>query len=475
VSRNASCIRVVLSILALGLLILVRVLGLDAFGDTALKIGMVCGALIGITILVRSPVTFLALYYAGLILVREFPRLRIGPVYMTEAVIVLLLVRLVMFRKLGTVFETLRSQKLLLPLSGVLFMGFLSLVRGFQNGMLAARDSVTIFYCVIALIAVGILRSERQFARFIRWILIIGALLNVLLIVQLFTVGFGHSEMATPRLFGSRTSGFLFLVGSLAVTGYTARTHRSSKRLRYFGIGQYILVILMSGTRNVWIATLVTFMFWLMFFRKGALSTKSILVYSFVIILFASGVFLLSREQYAGGSMTVSYERALSSIVHIQKSSNAVNRLEWWKEATAITLRENPLWGKPFGSMTLFAEYDPKYDTMMKMAFHNSYVTIFYYTGLLGISFFMVLLYRFFRIGINYSRAGTTAEARKVSTALTLSFLFYCIIAIFNVILEGPQSAIVYWLIPGLILALGRLDWKHAEAVTASTGRGNGR
>jgi hypothetical protein len=109
------------------------------------------------------------------------------------------------------------------------------------------------------------------------------------------------------------------------------------------------------------------------------------------------------------------------------------------------------------------------------MAFHNSYVTVFYYTGLVGISFLMVLLYRFIRIGVSYSRSGTTVEARKVSTALTLSFLFYCIIAIFNVILEGPQSAMVYWLIPGLILAIGRLDGTHVKTVTASPGRGDER
>jgi hypothetical protein len=107
---------------------------------------------------------------------------------------------------------------------------------------------------------------------------------------------------------------------------------------------------------------------------------------------------------------------------------------------------------------------------MMKMAFHNSYVTILYYTGLLGISFLLIMLYRFLRIGMYYSRASATAEMQRMGTTLTLAFLFYSIVAFFNVILEGPQSAMVYWLIPGLILVLGNQDRRLKEVATRPDG-----
>lgn len=431
-------------------------------------IAVVVAVVLGLCLLFKSPRLFVSLYFAAVILLPAFVYTRVGPVYVTEVFLAALMLQRVLSSDLNSLVSPMAaSRRIAWPLLALVLLGLLSLVRGYRNGMLAARDSATVFYCLLVFLIPPIFKSWRKLKKLSAWIVSVGLILNVLLLVKMVTQGFSASEMATPRLFGARTSAFLFLVGCLAVSGVVGGRTSTRKRLRFFGVAQFCIIILLSGTRNVWIASILAFLFWSFFIRRTAVSPRSVIRYALLLAVFGVAILSLSESQYKGDSMTHSFSRAATSIVELESSASATNRLEWWKEAFTITLSGNPLLGKPFGSMTLFAEYDPKYDAVMKMSFHNSYVTIMYYTGFLGLALMGLFVFRTLRLGVRQSIRFGASPRGKLNTAFTLSFFFYCVVAFFNVILEGPQSAMFFWLLAGLLIALRSLPDEQEKVAAA--------
>ena len=427
--------------------------------DPSQMILLIIASIIAAYVLLRSPLVFVGLYYAGVVLVRGFVYTGIGPMYITELFLVALLLQRLLTGNLNASTRPLvANRRIVVPMLGLMLLATISLIRGYHNGMLAARDSVIIFYGGVALLIPTIFTSWRDFRRFTHWMLLVGLVLNVLLVFRLFTEGLGVSEMATPRLFGARTSGFLFFVGALALTGVHGRKPSTRRYLRYFGVAQFCLIILLSGTRNVWIASAATFMFWSLFIRRTSLSIDTVLRYAGLLAVFVVAILLMSSSQYTGDSMEEGFRRAATSIFEYQQSASASNRIEWWTEAVEITFDENPLLGKPFGSMTLFVTYDTKYGRESRMAFHNSYVTTLWFMGFPGLALLLLLLYRVLRLGVRNSHRPGPEATRKMNIALTASCFFYCVIAFFNVILEGPQSAMLFWLMPGFLMALHALS-----------------
>ena len=447
-------------IIMLGVLLALSILYIpELLADPPWKIILVSASILGLYILFKSPPLFLFLYFSAIMLFRAFIRIRIGPVYITELVLFALLLRSIIAGNLHSVIKTLSANRRIVYLIlAYILIGILSLLRGYHNGMTALRDSVIVFYSILTLLIPAVFFSWKDIYKFCQWIIFLGLILNVLLLIKLLTQGFGVSEMATPRLFGARTSAFLFFVGSLAISGVFGRRQNTRKYLKYFGIAQFCMIILLSGTRNVWIASFASLMLWFIFIKNRSLSINSILRYTVFMLVFIISLISLSRTQYTGDSMADSFRRSAMSIMDYESSASAINRVSWWKDAFIITLNENLLFGKPFGSMTLFAEYDPKYNAIIKMAFHNSYVTALYYTGFIGIILLLMIVFRTLRAGIKNSRQGCMTHKGKLNTALTLAFFFYCVVAFFNVILEGPQSAMMFWLLLGLIIVIQKFS-----------------
>ena len=467
VSRSA-----LLSFFGICSLALAVYLSATVFLSMSTRTGLIIsGAAISAYIFVTVPIMFFAAYFAALIVIPGFAHLRLHPVFVTEVVLAGLFTRAVVT---GSIRKSIRvyslHPRLLLPLVLLLILASVSLVRGYENGMTAMRDSVIVFYCILALLVPSVIDSPRDLYRFCLLMIAAGLLMDCRLAIQLFTVGFGQSEMATPRLFGARTSAFLFFVGALAASGVFGRTAKAKRYLKYFGVTQFLLIISLSGTRNVWISAAASFLFWTFFVKRTPLSAKSILRYTFLLMVFALAIVSLSPPQEETGTLRSSYTQALTSIVEHETSANASSRLAWWREAFSTTATQNPILGKPFGSMTLFMKYSPRYDEEIRMAFHNSYVTVLYFMGFPGLAFLLLFVVRTLRLGVRKSRTGDSPDVQKVSSALVTSFFFYCAVAFFNVILEGPQSAMFFWLIAGLIMVLNE-DLLTAEETDQPAGQ----
>jgi O-antigen ligase len=469
---SASSRSTIFSVVILAVVVVVALLIAERFpADPLQMILLIIASIVAGYLLLRTPLVFIGLYYAGVVLVRGFVYTGIGPAYITELFLAaLLLQRLLTGNLTASTRPLVVNRRVVVPMLGLMFLAAVSLIRGYHNGVLAARDSVIVFYGGMALLIPTIFKSWKDFRRFTNWMILTGIILNILLIYRLFTEGLGVSEMATPRLFGARTSGFLFFVGALALTGVHGRRPSTRRFLRYFGVAQFCLIILLSGTRNVWIASAATFMFWSLFIRRTSLSIDTVLRYVGLLVVFVAVILLMSSSQYTGDSMEEGFRRAASSIFEYEQSASASNRIEWWTEAVEVTFDESPLLGRPFGSMTLFMKYDTKYGRESRMAFHNSYVTTLWFTGFPGLALLLLLLLRVLRLGIRNCRRSGSEAIRKMNIAFTVSCFFYCVIAFFNVILEGPQSAMLFWLMPGLLMALHVLPNATATVVSAEQG-----
>lgn len=447
------------------LLILCVAVGLLVSTVSPIVIVVICAAVLGLYVLGTSPVLLLSSYYGGIILVPSFfPYIRIGPLYITEIILFSFIFCIFFSGRFREIFVLLRANRPIAFLFSVFILsGILSLIRGYHNGLWAGRDSATVLYCVMVFLTVAIIRSEKELKRLLGLLLLIGILLDILIFLRMFTQGFLASETGVPRLFGARTSAFLFLTGTLALSGVLADKVSTKRMLSIFGVGQFCILIVLSGTRNVWVAAVVSFLFWFIFIKRAVVRPRTILVYSAVLFVLALGILGIGKTRYTGESFERSYARAVQSIIDYRRSRNAINRIHWWKEGVRSTLNYNPILGKPAGSMTLFASYEPRYGTYLKMAFHNSYVTIFYYTGLLGLSSFLLLLAYFLKLGVRLSHNKGSTTTRNLSASVSTAFVFYMTVAFFNVILEGPQSALFFWLLLGLLLVLQKISHESSS------------
>ncbi len=140
---------------------------------------------------------------------------------------------------------------------------------------------------------------------------------------------------------------------------------------------------------------------------------------------------------------------------------NANWRLHYWRALLDETFDE-PVLGVGFGHPAAFPWRGVVYDTREPGGFeslsppHNSFVNLFYRTGLVGlaglIGLLAVALVRMSRL----FRATETGE-RPPLVALLALFTFISVVAALNVALEGPYMAMFFWTVLGLMLTLPRV------------------
>jgi hypothetical protein len=155
---------------------------------------------------------------------------------------------------------------------------------------------------------------------------------------------------------------------------------------------------------------------------------------------------------------------------------NASWRLAIWHHMVRQTLKE-PLLGVGFGKPANFVWHGIRYDARVGdksnpfdvLAPHNSFVNLLYRTGLVG---FLGLLAILAVAAIRVWRALHVPGARPFDRAVLLgcvgAFVFSAVIASFNVALEAPFLALIFWLYLSLLLVLpGMLDAQQEDRAKA--------
>ena len=134
---------------------------------------------------------------------------------------------------------------------------------------------------------------------------------------------------------------------------------------------------------------------------------------------------------------------------------NSMWRLMYWSILVFNTINDYFLFGIGFGT-PLFDISSPEYNFVVQAnpdddhlpyvhGPHNSFMYIFARSGIFGFilcSLIPFLLFRFYFLNKLF--------LSNYSYAVALAFLFICVASLFNVILESPLYASVYWIFAGI-------------------------
>jgi len=147
-----------------------------------------------------------------------------------------------------------------------------------------------------------------------------------------------------------------------------------------------------------------------------------------------------------------------------QPSVNTRWRLLCWKDIIIESFKK-PLMGWGFGK-----KFIP--ESIVKLGWggswgeqgfqdpHNSYLSVFYRTGLIGLSIFVFIILYFIYKTIIFIMSSIDSTNVFMAIAFLLVFIFINAVSMFMVVLEGPFLGIFLWLSMGFVESLMNIEKK---------------
>ncbi|MHB1377937.1 MAG: O-antigen ligase family protein [Candidatus Humimicrobiaceae bacterium] len=138
-------------------------------------------------------------------------------------------------------------------------------------------------------------------------------------------------------------------------------------------------------------------------------------------------------------------------------ANNAKWRLIVWKDIIKKSMQK-PILGYGFGML-----YNNETVKDMGWAYgqdvgfidpHNSYLSILYRTGLVGLLIFLLFIISFFIKMIKFLRYCRDSAISAYMISILSAIIFILVISFFMVVLEGPYLGIFLWVFIGLALSL---------------------
>lgn len=224
-----------------------------------------------------------------------------------------------------------------------------------------------------------------------------------------------------------------------------------------------LMVFLICEARAAWVGALISILF--IYFLSGSgfihpSSFNKIFGYAIKLSMVFFIIILLIRP-----SLYLRVSNEILSIFFIsfagdKDTTSSVNNSKWrlfvWSDILAETMKE-PLLGMGFGK-----KFIPK--TIKSMGWgigdtgfvdpHNSFLSVLYRTGFVGLSVFLLLLTNFFLRYIRLLKHMTEGNLKMLMVASLTSMIFILATSCFMVVLEGPYFAVPFWVLMGLVVSL---------------------
>jgi O-antigen ligase len=390
-----------------------------------------------------------------------------APIFITDVFLLFFLVRLFIGPnrlriRLGSI-----QTKLLLLYFGV---GLITLARSMLEHheiLLTFRDFAIAFYCLFAYVAYAVIRNWASVQRvfiFFLW----GAILSCVDSLFWFLGQPGARRYLSPGDYVlAAFLGILVATGRKIVSpfvGYSAAA--------LLGIG-----ILLANARTVYVE--LAFMIVLMAtLRPGTWSkVRKIRLKPLIICSLAAalGIGALAQTRVGSAFIDRSLQQLISGTVDYQDDPNAVFRLSAWAETLSMAA-QHPLFGIGYGvvldpftfDLAKQGSAEREYSVHTDTRPHNTYLTVLYQMGLAGLIALLCLLVQFFRSGWKTLRR-SKRDASSIWLYLALmAQLVMCFYGAFNLFLETPFLASIFWLGIGIgwrVLYLSQLSERvHAVA-----------
>jgi O-antigen ligase len=372
---------------------------------------------------------------------KDFAYIRVPglPLFITDVVLALFL--LSFFRKAGFRFLMLDRwwSRLVLAFIAVGAISVVRGVRGHQDLTLVARDAAIVVYSLFLFVGFHVVRTWDGVRRiFVATVL--GAVFATLNGIAWFlaepdqrrfilygvfilasfvgTLVFTINRMIRPALGWSLA--LVLLVGILLINARTI----------FLGVGFGVLVMMLATPSG-----------------KFRVSMRSLRLAAgvFVVLVFV----LWAASQTRAGSTFV--DRAgtelVSGTLNYSDDPNATFRLMAWFEAFQ-RFSASPALGEAYGIPFTF-DLDAT-DARP----HNTYLTVLYKMGLLGLVPLLCLLAGFHWRGWKSLRQLSSPSQATVMYGLMLGQLLMCLFGVLNLLLESPFLASVFWLTIGIGLRL---------------------
>ncbi|MDD3190951.1 MAG: O-antigen ligase family protein [Candidatus Pacebacteria bacterium] len=277
----------------------------------------------------------------------------------------------------------------------------------------------------------------------------------------------------------------MLMIMLFAVTLFYFKSSNDKKsRKKYFILMILsLMAIFFSGSRGAWAGWLGALAVALGFYYFGRISKKNkllrdkrflsehdnhrlilVAVSLFAILLPVSSFFLNMNQdaQIVRDGLVVENRgnallRRTKSIYDFDETSNK-GRLQIWKES-AVSVAENPLSGVGYGNFSV-AIGENVSTTKLGSSAHNIYLDIAVEIGLLGLLFFLLILWYIARKLFDLSYRLKDDNLRFLSGAFLVAFAWLSAYGFFDVVLLNDKVLIILIIIIALLYRAEQLDYK---------------
>jgi hypothetical protein len=408
----------------------------DGYGMLMLTGALGLAAAIGIT--VRPDVALLAWIGALFAWGRNLSHVAVGPIYVTEAFLALMTAAVV----LRLLLAPQRRPGLKLTLAIVVMM-WLPAVAGLAlrtnfSDLGWMREFAIIHYSLFAVVGAALWTAPGFQRRLLR-VALICALVGV--VVPLVDGTTTVTSTGAERLAAGEYSIGYAAAMILIVAAVRERLFR---RLALLGMVPLFFGLLVVNHRSAWLGFVVAVTL-LLASRPNASSRLVLAAGATCLLLFLTTAYFVSPNSFVGDAVTRA--RTLDA-----RDPNIGYRLKFW-DAVAHASTSSPLIGSGFDRYP--PEYVPPVSTEEEdhPAPHNSWVALAYRIGpifaLLVAGTLALLVTRATRL----ARLAADAWRRVALGGLAAVVVFLAIFAAFNVVLEVPYMAALFWLAVGFLAA----------------------
>ena len=357
-------------------------------------------------------------------------------------------------------------------LSSVIFWSGLSASWQGDPALVGSAIKNLVFYTLTFFLVVMHCQKQEQWKRLFITILF-GGLLIIGFIFYGLMSGQALWSQYTPlstigtRMLASTHTFFLILPIFLLLTF-------QSWQKKFFGRWDAVVIfiwlvgLIVSLMRNLWLGFLVgvVLIFLLTpkkYSRKLVLTLLKILLLAIVcVFLIVWLTYLITADSLVFAPFIASIQERVAALNFMSFSDQSASfRLAAWKEAWQ-TFLANPFIGIGFGR-TLTFEFQDYENILDVRELHNTYVALILQMGLLGFSFFFLLIFSVLNESLATLR-NIDSDKKPYLLALLGFLLMFLVVSFFGTYWETNFFIMFFWLAYGLTIAARNLDNPQEKA-----------
>jgi len=375
---------------------------------------------------------------------RDFSYIRLPgtPLFITDVVLLILLVSIYLFR---------RPHFSRIPLSVTVLLGLffgagvLATVRGFfghHDAMVVVRDSALVVYTLFLPVGYHLSRSWLSIKRVAVWFLL-GTGLSALNGLAWF--------IAVPEERRFINYGIFILI-SLVGTVVAMASRLLRPRVGWIFVGALCVGLMLANARSLFVSLAVLLLVALLggrsVYRQFRLK-HSVSIFVTTVAGVTLAAFLFLRTEAGHSFADRSTDELASGVLNSGEDPNWQFRVSAWKEALR-RFAEYPLAGEGFGVPFVLKHWDNDPRP------HNTFLTVLYKMGLAGFLPLFPLLFYFFWTALRAVHCHSQNLRAAFLQIVILAQVALCIYGAANLLLESPFLASLFWVGIGVGL---RMSW----------------